>query len=120
MTDPVAVPFDAETMELRALSHQIAVFLGLNDDNAIVADHALSVVFGLLSGYLRGNEVLPLNKDLRAVLKAASLRYALMLVKVLRASDRQPEGAAMADLPTFAGWTFPEISVLSRYRIRTA
>ncbi len=42
-----------------------------------------------------------------------------MLLKVLRTGPQDPVEAYALELPTFVGFTFPELVVLARYRQRT-
>lgn len=118
MTVPVEVTPEAV---VNAVSYDIAGFLGLNsDDNKRTAEHAVRTGYGLLHGHLRGRVPLPLPPDLLAVLRAGSMRYATTLLKVLRTGPQDPVEAYALELPTFTGWTFPELIALHRYRLRTA
>jgi hypothetical protein len=63
---------------------------------------------------------MPLPVDLSDVLRAATTRYALFLLKVLRTGPQDPVQHYSLDLPTFTGWTFPKIVTMSRYRRRTS
>ncbi len=118
MTEPVAV---IPETTVYAVVHDIAGFLGLSpDDNKRTAEQAVRVVYGFMHGHLRGRVPLPLPAELVAVLRAASTRYALMLLKVLRTGPQDPVEHYALELPTFTGWTFPELVAMSRYRKRTA
>lgn len=100
---------------------EVASFLGLSsEDNKRTAEQAVRVAYGFMHGHLRGRVPLPLPVDLAAVLRAASTRYALMLLKVLRTGPQDPPEHYALELPTFTGWTFPELVAMSRYRKRTA
>jgi hypothetical protein len=82
------------------------------------AAHAARTVLGLLVGHLRGRVPVPLPVDLQAVVQGASVRYALMLAQTrgVRPVGEQEQ----PPMPTFQGWTFPEVVVLGRYRRGTA
>lgn len=119
----MTAPAEVYTAELvvNAVTQDIAGFLGLtSEDNKRTAEHAARVVYGLLHGHLRGRVPLPLPPDLLAVLRAGSMRYAGMLLKVLRTGPQDPVEAYALELPSFTGWTFPELVALHRYRQRTA
>lgn len=120
MTAPVKFDVSAE-MVANAVAHDIAGFLGLSkDDNRQTAVHAVRVVYGLMHGHLRGRVPLPLPTDLLAVLTAAGMRYALMLLKVLRTQPQDAVEGYSLELPAFTGWLLPEVTVMARYRQRTA
>lgn len=120
MTSPVVVAPVPES-DIYAVVHDIAGFLGLaSDDNKRTAEQAVKVVYGLMHGHLRGRVPLPLPRDLVAVLRAAGMRYSLMLLKVVRTGPQEPVEHYALELPTFTGWTFPEVVAMSRYRQRTA
>ncbi len=121
MTTPVVVTPEMVVAAATAnVAHDIASFLGLADDDAArTAEQATRTVYGLLHGHLRGRVPLPLPTDLVAVLRAAGTRYALMLLKVLRTGPQDPVEGYALELPSFTGWTFPELVALSRYRQRT-
>jgi hypothetical protein len=118
MNSPVVV---TPEMVVNGVVQEIAGFLGLSsDDNKRTAEQAVRVVYGLMHGHLRGRVPLPLPPDLVAVLRAAGTRYALMLLKVLRTGPQDPVEGYGLELPSFSGWLFPEVTVLARYRQKTA
>ncbi len=117
MTEPIVITPEASVY---AVVHDIASFLGLaDDDSKRTAEQAVRVVYGLLHGQVRGRVPLPLPPDLAAVLRAAGTRYACLLLKMLRTGPQDPVEAYALELPAFTGWTFPELTVLARYRQRT-
>jgi len=121
MTEPVVIDIFTPQDSLNRVVREIKEFLGLStEDNERMAHQAVVVVYGLMSGHLRGLVPHPLPPDLKAVLRAAGTRYALMLLKVMRTGPQDPVEGYTLDLPSFTGWTFPEMVAMSRYRKRTA
>lgn len=99
----------------------VAAFLGRSGDSLFViqADAAASAAYEFAKSYCRGrgfedDENVP--SDLRAVIVASAARLATN-PNVLRAE--QAESYASSSGPD-GGWTAQELSVLHRYRRRTA
>jgi hypothetical protein len=110
----------AEDIPVEGLAHNVARACGMRPSDPDDLAHALEAaqtVLGLLVGHLRGRVPLPLPVDLQAVVQGASVRYALMLAQ---ARGVKPVGEQeQPPMPSFQGWTFPEVVVLARYRQRT-
>jgi len=86
-----------------------------------VASHAAAVVWGLVSGQLRGRVPLPVPYDLLMAGVSASIRWTEYLNRY-RMTPMDPGTGAVqqsSDLQ-FTGFTLSELIVLWRYRVRTA
>lgn len=120
MTEPTQeAPITLVTPELQMLAKSVENACAMRAEDGYFTVSAVTTVYGLMYGHLRGNvpEVLP--RDLRAVVVGAGTRYNLMLSKsrgVRPIGDAEP----LQGLPDFLGFTLPELVVLARYRKRTA
>lgn len=94
--------------------------LDLSESSPVPA-HASVIVWGLMSGQLRGRVPLLIPQDLLMVSASASIRWTNYLLR-FRMTPMDPATGAIGSVTDtfFQGFTVSELVVLWRYRVRTA
>lgn len=81
---------------------------------------AAEAVWQLLCGHLRGKIPYPVPEDLDGVAFGAALRYLGLLEEADKIRLNDNASVAPGTYRNFAGFLLPEVTVLNRYRVRTA
>jgi len=91
------------------------------DEASPVPGHASAIVWGLMSGQLRGRVPTPIPQDLLMVSASASIRWTNYLLRFRMTPLDPGRGAVQQSTDIhFQGFTISELVVMWRYRIRTA